>query len=110
MYVCIYVSLSHSFAVSLRGQYLLYSVFVVHFDRFDVLCIALPFCMVYAAQRGFCFFEREREREREREIHRVLRICKTVSSQKTAMPVTKPTAMHLYYTHLYVRCMGPTWV
>ena len=56
MYVCIYVSLSHSFAVSLRGQYLLYSVFVVHFDRFNVLCIALPFCMVYAAQRGFCLF------------------------------------------------------
>ena len=66
IYVCIYVSLSHSFAVSLRGQYLLYSVFVVHFDRFDVLCIALPFCMVYAAQRGFCCCLREREGERER--------------------------------------------
>ena len=62
MYVCIYVSLLHSFAVSLRGQYLLYSVFVVHFDRFDVLCIALPFCMVYAAQRGFCCLS-ERVRE-----------------------------------------------
>ena len=69
MYVCIYVSLSHSFAVSLRGQYLLHSVFVVHFDRFDVLCIALPFCMVYAAQRGFCCL-RERERERERQTDR----------------------------------------
>ena len=41
---------------------LLYSVFVVHLGRSDVLSVILPFmCMVYATHEGFIYiYERER--------------------------------------------------
>ena len=69
--IYIYVSLSHLFAFSPRGQYLLYSVFVIHFDRFDVLCITLPLCTwSMPLKEVFCLLERKREREKESERER----------------------------------------
>ena len=58
-------------SLSLRKTVLLYSVFVVHLGRPDVLSVVLPFmCMVYATHEGFYIYERERERNRERQRQR----------------------------------------
>ena len=59
-------------SLSLRKSVLLYSVFVVHLGRSDVLSVVLPFmCMVYATHEGFIYiYERERDRERETETKR----------------------------------------